>query len=111
MNIKIKAKNKDQKRLIHKMILKSVKEGWGKIEASNTCYSEDKKGRDYRGCEIEIVDIWAKVEWARQIPSADVSSWVLGASQRITNDENGKAVKIEEFDVNTMQWKEKKEGK
>ena len=61
MNIKIKAENKDQKRLIHRMILKSVKEGWGKIEAYN------KEEEYYSGCSIQVVDIWADIEWTKKI--------------------------------------------
>jgi len=39
------------------------------------------------------------------------NKWVLDSALRITNDKNGKAVRIEEFDVNKKQWIEKKESK
>ena len=71
MNIKIKAKNKDQKRLIHKMIFKSIREGWDRIEVTNMRYHREKGGRDYSGCSIQVVDIWEDIEWTKQIPSKE----------------------------------------
>tara|TARA_Y100001963_G_scaffold32270_1_gene44608 strand:- start:352 stop:570 length:219 start_codon:yes stop_codon:yes gene_type:complete len=69
IGVNITAKNKEQRDMLHKSIIKAIKHSFDLTGVSNMLYKDSggKKGTDFSGCSIRVIDIHTKTDYKDKI--------------------------------------------